>query len=70
VVSDAYEGPQPPPEDHLRELILTGLEYARRHPDVDRKRLIPASIPMTDTFMNMLNIDWLPERSEGSNIYG
>lgn len=67
---DEYTGPQPPPTNAHKELELRGSEYAERHPNADRRQIIPWSIPAQDTFLHMLEIDWRPEQAIGREIYG
>jgi hypothetical protein len=38
----------------------TGAEYQRRFPDVDQSQLSVTDIPMTDTFIEMLDSGWTP----------
>jgi hypothetical protein len=67
---DEYTGPQPPPKDGYLQLEISGAEFATRHPEADPHQIIPWSIPMSDTFLHMLEIDWRPEQATGKSIFG
>lgn len=51
-------------------LHVRGAEYAERHPHADRRQIIAWSIPMSDTFLQMLEFDWRPEQATGKNTFG